>query len=943
MRNLFAKFALLTILISSAVLLTAQDSSSMAGVVTDKTGALIPGTVVALTNPSTGATFTKTTDNLGAYRFPSVPAGSGYKVTFTHDGFSIAQVSDITLNVGITRTQNIELNVGGESQTVSVSAGNQTVTLNTTDATIGNNIDVNQLNDLPVYDRTTGISSLMYQQPGVDSSQGAVTGARSDQSEVTVDGLDADDQATGQTFYLTTPAPVDSVEQFTGSVAGLDSNTGTGSGGQFQLVTKNGTNKFHGNVNEYHRDTTTVANTWFNNLDGIPRTPLIRNQFGGNIGGPIKRDKLFFFFNWAQSRIVQSATGEPIVPLPSTYGGLLAGKINYINSTSASCGDSSRVNNTQASCISTLTPTQIQNLDPAGIGVDPGVMAFIAARYPAANDLSVGDGVNTGGYRFTYPVPDNNINYVGRVDYNLTSTQKIFGKFNIEREDAVSALPEFPTDPSTHPFQDRSYSYVVSHEWTIGKNKVNTVYYGNQVNKLSFPDLYNPTGANQYGMTGLSGPYTSYDGQKRRIPVPVVRDDFEWQKGNHNITFGATFKWIKTNSNLISDFNYPGIGETGSALSFGLDDGVRPTIANGYTTTTQINEGPNTPNNVPVNDYDSIFPTALGIMGEIGTNYTYNNKGAALPAGTGQQRAYRWYQTEAYFGDNWKMTSKLTFTYGVRYQLYTVPYETHGDESISSPIPLGAFIQDRIAQQNSGNTSNTGLPFYSYLLGGKANNGPALYQPNYKDFAPRVSLAWTPWSSGKTVLRAGAGIVYDRTVINAVNFLQDQNSFLFANSNENQFGAATIDGSIATDPRVGANLAYSATLNPPAQAVTTPYTPYVDSTGTPYGLATGLSNFVFSPNLKDPYSIAINAGVEQDLPFHMILKVNYVGRLGRRLIADADANQLIDVPDYTGGSTQSLAGAFAGLTRDERNNAATLTPEPWFEDVMPAYGTARRL
>ena len=376
MRNLFAKFALLVIVIfrpPSSLLSGKQDSSSMTGVVSDTTGALVPGAVVTLTNPSTGTSYTKTTDNLGSYRFASVPAGTGYKVTFTHDGFSIGQVSDITLAVGITRTQNIVLSVGSESQTISVSAGNENVTLNTTDATIGNNIDVQQLNDLPVYDRTRGISTLMYQQPGVDSSQGAVTGARIDQSEVTVDGLDVDDMATGQTFYTTTPAPVDSIAQFTGSVAGLDiRDIGTGSGGQFQLVTRNGTNKFHGGVNEYHRDTTTVANTWFNNLNGIRRTPLIRNQFGGNVGGPIKRDKLILLLQLGPvSRISSSRPqAEPIVPLPATYGGLLNNQVNYINSTSASCGDSSRVN-TQQSCISTLTPQHRSNrLTPLAIGLD---------------------------------------------------------------------------------------------------------------------------------------------------------------------------------------------------------------------------------------------------------------------------------------------------------------------------------------------------------------------------------------------------------------------------------------------------------------------------------------------------------------------------------------------------------------------------------------------
>jgi len=273
--------------------LWAQDSSSLTGVVSDASGAVIPDATVTLSNPSTGASFTEKTDNTGTYRFLSVPPSPGYKVVFTHDGFSPEAVSGVALVVGATRTQNARLKVGGTAQTVEVSAGNATVTLDTNDATIGNNIDVQQLNELPIYDRTAGITTLFYQQPGVDSNMGAVTGARIDQTEVTLDGLDVNDIAAGTTFAIVANAPVDSVQEFTGTVAGMLSSIGTGSGGQFQLVTKGGTNQFHGDVNEYHRDTTTVANTWFNNLDGLQRTPLIRNQFGGNIGGPIKRDKLF--------------------------------------------------------------------------------------------------------------------------------------------------------------------------------------------------------------------------------------------------------------------------------------------------------------------------------------------------------------------------------------------------------------------------------------------------------------------------------------------------------------------------------------------------------------------------------------------------------------------------------------------------------------------------
>jgi hypothetical protein len=899
----------------------------MTGVVTDATGAVVPGTVVTLSNPSSGVTFTQTTDNLGSYRFSNVPPNSGYKVTFSHSGFSVTEVSDITLGVGVARTQNARLTVGSKTETIEVSAGGETVTLDTTTAAIGNNLDVEQLNELPVYDRSTGIGTLFVQQPGVDSFQDSVTGARVDQSEVTVDGLDVSDVTTGQSFLIIGTAPVDSVQQFTGTVAGLVPSLGTGSGGQFQLVTKSGTNKFHGNVNEYHRDTTTEANTWFNNLTGLPRTPLIRNQFGGSIGGPVKRDKLFFFFDLADSRIVQSATAEPIVPLDA----FRAGTLNYINSSSSDCGDSTRITSftSTPACITTLSASQVATLDPARIGFDMPELAFIASRYPEPNDLSQGDGVNTAGYRFTYPHPDNRITYVGRVDYNLTPTQRIFGRFTITRRDTIESAPEFPSDGVTHPFQDRSYGYVVSHVWNISKNKVNQFYYGDNISKFSFPDNYNPSGATQYNnVSGLSGPYTDYDGQKRRIPIPIVRDDFNWLRGTHSLTMGGTFKFVKTNSNLVSNFNFPYIGLYGSALSGGLDSSVRPS---------DINIGPNL---VAIDDYDSLFSTALGVIGEIATNYTYSNKFAANPEGSGAPRAYRFYQTEAYVGDTWKVNKKLTLSYGLRYQLYSVPYEAHGDESVPTPIDLNTYINDRVAQSKAGNTSNTGLPIYSYVLGGKANHGPDEYGMNYKDFAPRFAFAYSPFSSQKTVINGGAGIVYDRSVINAINFLQDQISYLFFNQPVNEFGSAatktnsSVYESLLNDPRVGTSLAYPASLNPAPEPVSTPYVPYVDSTGTPYGLAQGQTSFVISPTLKDPYSIALNFGVQQQLPGHVVLKVNYAGRLGRRLLATADASQVIDVPDYTGGSTQTMAGAFAGLTADLRANVATLTPQPWFENVL---------
>jgi hypothetical protein len=925
MRNPIVTLVLSAMTLSMSFLSWSQNSASMTGVVTDSTGAVIPGTAVTLSNSSTGVTFVQTTSRTGSYLFADIPPNPGYEATFSHDGFSIAEVSDITLIVGVARTQNVQL-VPGNVETVKVSATNASVTLDTSDASVGNNMAVEQLNNLPIYDRTGGISTLFTEQPGVDSFQGAVTGARIDQTGVTVDGMDVNDLASSQTFLIVANAPVDSIEQFSGTVAGLVTSIGTGSGGQFQLVTKGGSNSLHGNLNEYHRDTTTEANDWFDNLNGIPRTPLIRNQFGGDIGGPIKRDKLFFFFDIADSRIVQSLATEQVVPLTAFRNGTL----NYINN-GASCGDGSRLN-TQPSCISTLSTAQVAALDPAGIGIDPAVLSFIDSRYPMSNDPTQGDGVNTGGYRFTTPTPDNQTTYVGRVDFNLNATQKLFGRVTVAHRDAISGLPEFPSDPVTHPFADKSYSYVVSHIWTIGAKMANQFYYGDTISKYDFPDNYNPTGANQYSFTGLSGPYTAFNGQKRRIPIPMLRDDFNWQRGAHSWTFGGTFKFIKTETNLVSNFNYVYAGLTGYGLSGGLNPSLRPVdIAQG---------GASNANNVAVNDYDQLFTTALGDIGQIETYYSYDNKGVAQPAGSGEPRGYRFFETEAYVGDTWRATEKLTISYGVRYQLYSVPYEVHGDESIATPISLTSYINQRLAQSKAGNTSFTGLPLYSEILGGKANHGPDMYGMSYKDFSPRVAIAYSPFNSRRTVMNGSAGVIYDRTVINAVNFLQDQTSLLFFNQQINQFGASSINASLATNPRLGANLAYPASLNPPPAPVATPFTPYVDNTGVPFGLAAGAYAFEVSPNLRDPYSIAMNAGVQQEFPGHLVMKLNYVGRLGRRLLADADASQVIDVPDYTGKSTQSMAGAFAQLTTQLRAGGA-LTPQPWFEDVLtPGTGAA---
>jgi hypothetical protein len=915
MRRLLLKLLVLIMALTFPTLLRAQDVASMTGIVTDMSGAIVVGADVALVNTATGVSYHATTNSQGSYTIPNVPPGPGYKITFSQNGFEPLVVTNVYLNVANTRTQNARLQVGSVAQAVEVSASNSDVTVDTTDATIGNNFNVKLVNDLPVQVRSdpTVLFSL---QPGVTA--GAVTGARTDQSATTLDGLDVNDIAAGQSgsnFQIIGHAPVDSVQEFRGTVAGQLSSGGPGGGGQFQLVTKSGTNSFHGNLNEYHRDTSTVANSWFNNNAGVGRAPLIRNQFGGNIGGPILKDKLFFFFDYNNSRIIQSANENTTVPLDSYRNA----NVSYILNTDANgnaCTASSR-QNTTPQCIGTLTSAQVAALDPQGIGFNRELLAFVNQRYPHANDLTGGDGINTGGFRFTTPTPDFATNYVGRIDYNLTPSMQIFGRFSISRENSIQTPVRFPTDPVTSPFIDRSYAYVAGHTWKIGSNKLNQFAYGDTITKFDFANTYDPTGTNVFTFgagttTLLSSPYISPSVQERRIPVPVVRDDFSWQKGNHLLTFGGTFKFIKTNSKLVNDFSFTSIGLGGNVL--GLNASLRPGDIQTAGTTA-------------ASTYDNAFAFALGRVGAISSNYNYTNQGAVLSQGSGETRRYRFYQTELYFGDTWKVNKELTLSYGLRYQLYSVPYEANGNESVQN-TGFDAYFASRQAQSATGMSGDSSLPFITYNLGGKANNGPNLYAPSYKDLGPRFSFNYNPSYARGTVFNGGAGIVFDRTVINAVNFIQDQSSYLFQNSANRPYGSSDANASLLNDPRLGANNSIPAL--PTAPAISHPYTPFV-SNGTPFGLANSEFNTAIDPHLKDPYSIVFNAGVQQELPAHFVLKVNYSGRLGRRLLAQADASQLLDFPDVASG--QLLSNAFANLTLAARAGR-TPAAQPWFENQV---------
>ncbi|MBB5062039.1 carboxypeptidase-like regulatory domain-containing protein [Granulicella mallensis] len=912
MRRSFIGSVLLFILFAVPAIIYAQTTASVNGTVTDPSDAVIPGATVVLSKASTGVRYEVKSDSAGSYHFASVPPGPGYSLEFSAPGFSPFKINDIYVNVANSRTQNAKLTVGISTVEVQVTDSSD-VTLNTTDASIGNNFQVSKLQDLPVYDRSTP-SVLFSLQPGITSS-GATTGARTDQNNVTVDGLDVNDVSNGTFASITGNAPVDSIQEFRGTTGGFTADNGPGGGGQFQLITRSGSNQWHGNINEYHRDNSTTANNWFDANEGVPQPELVQNQFGGAVGGPILHDKLFFFFNFLDSRIAQQATVERTVPLPS----LAAGTISYINN-NTDCTDSSR-QNTAANCISSLTPAQVQQIDPAHVGESPQILALFQNRYPAPNDLSHGDGVNTAGFRFNSPEPDNLTNYTGRVDYAFTPQIKFFGIGNVTRQNAVQSngLQQFPGDPPSQQFVDRSYRYAAGMDWEISQSKFNQLTYGSTVQDFddsrpsNVEGLYHVDFFNGFTPTLVDDPYSNPSGAtSRHVIISQVNDNFTWTLGRHQLQLGGYFKWIHFMNSTTSGYDTYNIG-LGGHLS-GIPQLEPKNILPADSTASE--------------DFDNAFVSSLGRLASTAGTFNYDVNGNALAQPSSSIRKWVDYQTQSYISDSWKITPQVTINAGLNYQFFTVPYESQGLETIQT-TGFDQYFDARLKQSAAGISGNNAVPFITYVLGGKKNNGPGFYKSNLLDFAPHVAFAYTPGFDPSTVFNASASLVYDRTVINAILNQQIEYSYLFQQNVTNQNGNVNDPtGSVANDPRIASAPTVAAPPTPKA-----PFQPWVTN-GVTNGLQGGQFNTTVDPNLKTPYSILLSFGMQHQFKGSTVLKVNYVGRLGRRLLAQGDAAQLIDFPDAASGQTMNQA--MQNIEREVRAGMSekNLPAEPWFEHQL---------
>ena len=952
--------AVLFLLLLFPIITVAQAVSGVTGVVTDTTGALLPGVQVVLVDTKTSRELTTTTNDEGVYIFTNVQPGGGYRLSFTKQGFQSSVINDVQLGIGRTETHNAELNAGDVAATVEVTSTAGEATLNTSDASIGNVINERQLRELPIQLRDNP-AALLGLQPGVIGDNvgtgatnrvGSVTGSRADQGNITVDGIDSNDVTTGQAFVTIGNLPIDSVQEFRAVSTNPSASEGRSSGGQVQLATRSGTNTFHGSLREYWRGNQFAANSFFNNRNGVERPKLQRHQFGGSLSGPLPffnfgeggpmfksgKDRLFFFFDYEGRRDDSESAQSRTVPLQH----FREGRIGYIRATSATtgaaCPSSSRLD-TRPDCIAFLTPAQIAALDPRGIGFNPALLSFINERYPLPNDLSGGNGVNTGLFRFNAPITLSNNTYTTRIDGNISDTQRLFGRLTLTRNSQTNGIELFPGDGDSQRLDDDSYQAVASHSWVISSSITNVATVGVSRQKWYFPVAESAAYPNSFTFAVITSPFASISYQDRDVIVPTIRDDATWTAGNHQFQFGGVFKPIQQNTTLINDFNFPGVGLGGGITGLTVPSGTPSLRPSNILLTTGA-----------VGNYDAAFTFALGRLSGLSTRYVYDTQGTVQPLGTGRKRGWNYNEYELYVQDNWRMRSDLIVNLGVRWHYYPAPYERDGFQS-GHDIDFEELVQARVANAAAGRSGNTAEPLLRYTLIGQGNDARPMYEPDYNNFAPRVGFAYNPsfkdgllgfiFGDRKTALRGGASLVYDRPG-GALTFIQDQLGYLFDRLPAASFGASTNPRTnLLNDPRFTGINSLPVTLTPPV--ITNPFTPNVDATGRPIGLELGGSgfNYAVSRDFEVPYSYTWSFGVQRELPGNILLDASYVGRRGKKLFAQADAAQALNFRDS--GSGQFMFDAFNALQSQLQAGVDpdTIAPIAWFENQMNPASLAR--
>ena len=906
---LFKFFVLVCFFVAAVLLSWGQATTSLHGTVTDSSGAIVSHAKVSLLNEGTAQSRETDTNEKGIYDLPSVGPGS-YTLTVNAPGFKVSEKTGLVLKVGLPATENVVLNVGATNETVQVTG--EAPLLNTSDSSVGHNMGNTEIEQIPLLGENLPL--LLSFQPGVtfngdkylqdsyDTRAGAVNGEHSDQNNIRLDGVDDNDQFGGYSFIGVLPSTQFSVQEFRVTTSNYTADQGRSAGAQIEMVTKSGTNQFHGNLYEFNRNGAGNANDFFlknaqiaNGEENRPQK-LVRNVFGGTIGGPIIKNRLFFFFNYEGHR--QRFDTSQFLNIPSST--LRDGIIQYQCANPSACpgmsvtGKSGQSYNIQSGWYA-LGPNDLASMDPLGIGPSQVALDYFNT-FPQPNGEASLDAPNYGGYRWAAPTSLKENWYIARLDYNITKNgnHSLFLRGAVRDDDDVpiTGAPFLPGQPPELSSVDLSKGLVAGYTGAFTAHVVNNFRYGfthqsiGNIGNSSQPWVF---------MRELSQGVTY--SSKFVAPVHNVADTVSWTKGSHTLQFGADALFIRRHdqnynnsySDVLTNADYVdtgGFAETGSPLD--PNSTSFPTID---TNSDHL--------------YDFPLAAMMGIGSELDAVYNYRianaTTGQALPQGAPVSRNWATDTYNLFVSDSWQLRRNLTVSYGLNYQLMTPITETKGQEIVPN-INIGQWFNQRAQGMLNGVPDNTIAPI-QFAPAGSYYQRPGLYSTQKKNFAPRLGLSWSPdpsWGwlkkltgSNATVIRAGAGMYYDNFGPPLAISYDAYGSFGLTSQQSNPASSITVEQA----PRItGMNdVPFGSSYFPHALPATYPTMP---PTGADFGelIAHGIDQ-----SIKTPYSYALNLSIQRELPGKIVLDVGYVGHLGHRILGYDDVAAPLDIVDPSSG------------------------------------------
>ncbi|HEY3134508.1 MAG TPA: TonB-dependent receptor, partial [Blastocatellia bacterium] len=950
MNKLLRLFSLGVILAVAALIAQAQSGTSrITGTVTDPQGAVVANAPVTATNEATGVNYTQKTTSAGVFAFADVPVGD-YTITVEAQGFRKFISTKNVLTVGSPLVVDVTLQVGSTTEVVEVQGGYERI--ETSNATISDVLETKQIQELPLNGRNP--LALLTLEPGVvqrttngTGSGTHVFGSRDRAHNVTIDGIDANESTVPNPQSNIQRLNPDNVQEFRTVTLGATAETGRNSGANVMVATRGGSNSLHGAVYYFNRNTAYNANEWFNNASKQAPPELKLHQYGFDIGGPIRKDKTFFFGSFQgnlikQTSPISAAFGTPRVYTATARTGIfrfVRGKVTASNGLSFTQNDPRMVdasgnllpgialcgNGNFSNCVDSYN---IFANDPKGIGADPAVSAFIKSL-PLPNGFqAAGDGLNNAGFLWNPPTKFVGPHIMARIDHRFNERNNIFGRwlqnhYDTKDGDFLNARPQvFPGYPPLGEVSRLGKNLAVSYRRTITPNLVNELTGG--FNHFAFAFTFGESNPNFgdpsklppwadeciYGSFSTSGnintPYCVSPHTQRGIWTPQFVDNLSWLHGAHTFHAGINFRFYR------HDDSRGFFGGTILAPGVLFNQGTRqggflniPGTIGGNAATT--------PNSTDINRLQQAIVEFLGIPAQLSQSFfaDFNaDQYKAAKAATVKTRAH---QYDSYVQDEWKPGPNLTLNLGVRWEYNPAPYDA---------------VQTLVPNVNPDGSQGT-VSFVKADRWFKNNNIGAV--------GPRIGIAWSP--DNKMVVRAGYSLLFDVLSTFQVTAIAGKvPGFMQLCSN-------TIDTTGAISTSVGcvtpSGLANRISTGFPLSVAVPTITPSRALTVAAQPSGTAPSVGAFDPNMQNPSVHEWSLTIQRELPKHFVAQIGYIGKRGTHLYRAYDLNQgSIGQPGFLDSFNIARANFLAGCRGDGTGCPAGVTgqtPTLLLQLVSPAF------